>query len=399
MKGLTSNKIILDVDFENIAHTNGYLIRCRCEISMASEEKRRERKEAKLKAEEKQRQEEQEKLGLVGNLKKNYEKVIEAFIRPPRSKYAVDELGVPRFLLNEHKCRRDDFVISNNFGQRLQCSWFDRDDMEEVKPCVVYCHANSGCRLNALKVVRALLPFGCSVLSFDFSGSGLSEGDYVTLGSREHKDIECVVRYVRAKKRATSIALWGRSMGAVSSLLYGNADPDITAIVADSPFSDLPLLCEQLVASQNKDPSSPATAKTASRLPSFIVRGALYVISSSIEQRCDLNIFDVSPIKLVPSMEIPIVFLHGTSDTMVNVSHSQALYDAYGGQDKRLILCEQGHNSARPPDVMEEIIKFLGDRLQGTKLDTKLVRKSLTEDELEPESPRWDPDIIDTKYF
>ena len=79
--------------------------------------------------------------------------------------------------------------------------------------------------VNARPTVRLMLPFGISVFCFDFAGSGLSDGEYVTLGAREHKDIECVVQYLRTLPTVSRVALWGRSMGAVSSILYARADP------------------------------------------------------------------------------------------------------------------------------------------------------------------------------
>ena len=51
-------------------------------------------------------------------------------------------------------------------------------------------------------------------------GSGLSQGQWVTLGCREVEDLEVAVAYLRGSGRVTTIALWGRSMGAVTSLLY-----------------------------------------------------------------------------------------------------------------------------------------------------------------------------------
>jgi hypothetical protein len=48
---------------------------------------------------------------------------------------------------------------------------------------------------------------------------------FYQLGSREHKDIECVVNYLRQDKRISRLALWGRSMGAVASILYARSDP------------------------------------------------------------------------------------------------------------------------------------------------------------------------------
>jgi len=44
---------------------------------------------------------------------------------------------------------------------------------------VIYCHGNCGSRCDALDAVQVLLPFNITVLAFDFSGSGLSDGKVV----------------------------------------------------------------------------------------------------------------------------------------------------------------------------------------------------------------------------
>lgn len=61
---------------------------------------------------------------------------------------------------------------------------------------------------------------GIGYFIFDFSGSGNSQGDYVTLGWNEAEDLEIVINYLKNCGRVSDIALWGRSMGAVTSLLY-----------------------------------------------------------------------------------------------------------------------------------------------------------------------------------
>ena len=70
-------------------------------------------------------------------------------------------------------------------------------------------------------------------------GSGLSDGDYVTLGANEVEDLESLVAFIRQGGHTSLIALWGRSMGAVSALLYSVRDPSVAGIVVDSPFSRL----------------------------------------------------------------------------------------------------------------------------------------------------------------
>lgn len=44
----------------------------------------------------------------------------------------------------------------------------------------------------------ALLPIGISVVAVDFCGSGLSDGDYVTLGWFERIDLKAAVDFLRS---------------------------------------------------------------------------------------------------------------------------------------------------------------------------------------------------------
>ncbi len=62
-------------------------------------------------------------------------------------------------------------------------------------------------------------------------GSGLSEGQWVTLGAEEVNDVECAVAALRASGRVSTLGVWGRSMGAVTALLYSQRDPTIAGMV------------------------------------------------------------------------------------------------------------------------------------------------------------------------
>jgi alpha-beta hydrolase superfamily lysophospholipase len=67
-----------------------------------------------------------------------------------------------------------------------------------------------------------------------------------------------------------SIALWGRSMGAVTSLLYLAKNPGIKAAIFDSPFKSLKSLVEDM-------------AQKASKIPKIVLSGALKIISGTIQ--------------------------------------------------------------------------------------------------------------------
>jgi dienelactone hydrolase len=70
------------------------------------------------------------------------------------------------------------------------------------------------------------------LLLLPLQGSGLSDGKWVTLGAHEVDDLAVVVEHLRRQGGVSSIGLWGRSMGAVTALLYSSKDPDIAGMAA-----------------------------------------------------------------------------------------------------------------------------------------------------------------------
>ena len=47
--------------------------------------------------------------------------------------------------------------------------------------------------------------------------------------------------------KVSTTGLWGRSMGAVTVIMYGDRDPSIAGMVLDSTFASLIKLIEELV--------------------------------------------------------------------------------------------------------------------------------------------------------
>jgi fermentation-respiration switch protein FrsA (DUF1100 family) len=122
--------------------------------------------------------------------------------------------------------KRSDFTIQNSRGEKLACSFYEPIHylFDIMFPVVVYLHGNSSSRAEALPMVNLLLTRNILLFLFDMSGSGHSEGDYVTIGVNEVEDLRAVIAYLREIPNISSIALWGRSMGAVTALRYGIED-------------------------------------------------------------------------------------------------------------------------------------------------------------------------------
>lgn len=85
----------------------------------------------------------------------------------------------------------------------------------------------------------------------------MSEGSWVTLGAHEVEDLETAVEYLRQEGSTSTIGLWGRSMGAVTAILYSQKDPSIAGVVADSPFSKLVDLMMELASNKEQGMNIP----------------------------------------------------------------------------------------------------------------------------------------------
>ncbi|KAF4661002.1 hypothetical protein FOZ61_003619 [Perkinsus olseni] len=273
-------------------------------------------------------------------------------IRPPRREYDESCLGPKKFKLHGITCQREDFTVTSLRGHGLRCSLFVprglRDDNISY-PCVVYMHGNAGCRLEALPLVPILLPLGISLCCFDFAGCGLSDGEYVTLGHFESEDLHAVVEHLRRLPSVGVVALWGRSMGAVTALLYASRHHDIAGMVVDSPFANLAELVQELAVSEY----------VGLRIPSWLVNGILSIVCMMVKQKADFDVHQVSPIDCVGQAYLPCIFLCATSDTFVPPHHSERLYGAYGGDDKVMIQLVGEHNTPRRLEDMKHAVTYL----------------------------------------
>lgn len=282
------------------------------------------------------------------------EQLVNFIIRPPRAEYDPNsDLLDKEFLLRGKWYQRKDVELKNSRGDVLQCSHYIPIGSAEGKPlpCVIYCHGNSGCRADASEAAIILLPSNITVFTLDFSGSGLSGGEHVTLGWNEKDDLTAVVNYLRNDGNVSLIGLWGRSMGAVTCLMYGAEDPSIAGMVLDSPFSDLVDLMMELV----------DTYKI--RLPKFTVKYAIQYMKRIIQKKAKFDITDLNTIKVAKSCFVPALLGHAIDDDFIQPHHSDRIFEAYMG-DKNIIKFEGDHNSPRPQFYFDSINIFFHNVLQ-----------------------------------
>nr|GMD77376.1 Alpha/beta hydrolase fold [Ipomoea batatas] len=270
-----------------------------------------------------------------------------------------DDLLDEEFMLKGKWYQRKDLELKNIRGDALKCSHYMPIISPEGKPlpCVIYCHGNSGSRADASEAAIILLPSNITVFALDFSGSGLSGGEHVTLGWNEKDDLKSVVEYLRRDGNISSIGLWGRSMGAVTSLLYGAQDPSIAGIVLDSPFSNLVDLMME-VAGTN-----------AIRLPKFTLKFAIQFMRRSVLKKAKFDITELDTIKVARRCFVPLLLGHAVDDDFIQPHHSDRIFDAYMGE-KNIIKFDGDHNSQRPQFYFDSVSIFFNNVLQPPDDDT-----------------------------
>ena len=293
---------------------------------------------------------------------RSYDDLWKALIRPKRDIYEQEELGPFKFEINGKCYKRTDFELINNRGFKIMCSFwepFDEERENKKLPCVIYLHGNSSSRCEAYSEVKYLLPKNICLFSFDFSGCGKSEGEYISLGHYEKEDVNCVIEYLIKSKKVSKIGLWGRSMGAATAIMFASENPKlISAMILDSSFYSLNVLIHELVSSRIN-------------IPEFIYEKILRNIKKTVKEKAGFDLDEIEPYLYAKKCNVPAFFCHGKNDNFVFPHHCIDLYNDYKGFYKLKNFVKGNHNSSRPKDFKKKATEFLCDYLKDDELENE----------------------------
>ncbi|MEP0890879.1 MULTISPECIES: alpha/beta fold hydrolase [unclassified Leptolyngbya] len=164
---------------------------------------------------------------------------------------------------------------------------------------------------NYLARVAAFRQLGFSVLVFDYRGYGRSDGGF-PYEAQLYQDGEAAWNYLRYQRHipADQIVIYGESLGGAIALNLATKHPDASGLIMQSSFTSM---------------------------------------REAIQHRKLLQLFPISLILTeqfnslakIQELKIPVLFLHGTRDSVVPPEMSQRLYEAAPGS-KQLFLIEGG---------------------------------------------------------
>jgi hypothetical protein len=213
--------------------------------------------------------------------------------------------------------------------------------------------------MEGLHLIEPCSHLRMNLLLFDFAGAGHSEGEYVSLGWFESLDLALVIQDAKARFNIGPVSIWGRSMGAVASILYAEKNQaDVQALILDSPFSCLKGMIEQI-------------GLDKFGMPAFVVKIAMKVISGTVHQKLGVNIFDLQPAKNAEKCNIPALFIVAKNDQILPPMSVMEIYNNYPATKKVIIhSADGGHSSEREPHIIARGFDLIGDQLMKHKIST-----------------------------
>lgn len=175
---------------------------------------------------------------------------------------------------------------------------------------------------------------GYHVIVPDLRCQGESEGDFIGMGWTDHYDCMLWIDYILSQDEGARIIIHGQSMGAATALMMAGEEglPDnVIAVISDCAYTDAYSMFGEKI-------------KEWFYLPAFpLVDTACAVLK--IRGGYDLK--DASAIEAVAKSNVPILFIHGEDDAMINVQMTKDLYEAAACRKELLIVEDAGHAQAQ----------------------------------------------------
>jgi uncharacterized protein len=200
----------------------------------------------------------------------------------------------------------EEVFIKTADGENINALFFRgvRDDV------VLYFHGNAGDLSGWQFVGEDFVQYGYNLLIIDYRGYGKSSGSISEEGF--YADSEAAYGFLIQQKNFNpqDVIIYGRSVGTGVAVHLATRVPN-KGLILESPYTSLKSLADE-------------------KLPFFFP--SLYLK------------YSFNNISKINKVKGPVVFIHGTHDTLIPSSHSELLYKTFEGQKKFILVSQGAHN-------------------------------------------------------
>jgi len=230
----------------------------------------------------------------------------------------------------------------NSLQQRLYGYFHQGNSGSGFGPTVILCHgmmsAKEGTKQTAL--AQVLEEIGISVLRFDFSFCGESEGVFEEITfTQEVDDLRSAVNWVK-KNGGRDIGLFGSSMGGGVAVLYAKTDPSIKALVTLAAVAHPIRLAERM-------------EELEERMLQWKEEGNQFGAEGEVGERFFQDLDHHNIPAAIKEVTAPVLIIHGQADEVVDVQEAYDLYENASEPKVLKILPEADHRITRPEDLSD----------------------------------------------
>jgi uncharacterized protein len=171
---------------------------------------------------------------------------------------------------------------------------------------------------------------GYDLLVYDHRATGASDGEVITVGTREADDVEAAVTLALGRG-AGPVALFGHSLGGSIAILAAARDERVAAVIDDGGFGSV----EELITSTGHRYTRPLP-------PGLLAAPVIFLVQL-------LGGFDlraIRPIDAAARLRAPLLVMAGEADRMVPVGQQRELAERAAGPTRYVVFEGAGHGDA-----------------------------------------------------
>lgn len=221
--------------------------------------------------------------------------------------------------------------LTSRDGLKLHGLYLPREDSHKY---AVICHGYGSAPQFGGRFAAKFYEMGYHVLAPAARAHERSEGEYVSMGWLERRDIVAWVDTLVEQDPRAEIVLFGVSMGGATVMMTaGEADlsPNVKCVVEDCGYSSV---WDEFA----------AQLKEQFGLPTFPVLNAASLVT---QVRAGWNFKEASAVEQLKKAKLPMLFIHGEEDTFVPYAMLDVVYEACASPEKeRLSVPGAGHGEA-----------------------------------------------------
>jgi fermentation-respiration switch protein FrsA (DUF1100 family) len=241
------------------------------------------------------------------------------------------------------------YALPAQFGLQSEDVWLQAPDGATLhawflpargtaKATVLHLHGNAANIGNHLPLVAWLPPAGYNVLMLDYRGFGRSQGHPSLDGVVD--DAEAALAYLRARRDvdASRLVVLGQSMGGATALRLLARDPGgVRLAVIDSAFASYRQIAREAM------------------LHSIVLAPGIPLVWLALPGA------EKDPITALEKINVPLIFVHGTRDAVIDHDHSAQLHEAARPPKELWTVEGAGHMAifAAPGPWRERLVRAL----------------------------------------